>query len=104
MTVDAHTAFQHETEFLSALETNFEAAKGKHFRGSHWQTVRFDDTDRLRALLASNRVFDRDVLRALPANRRLTLTGYERRLGFWKRRTGVAIASVISGSWNNSAL
>jgi len=96
MTVDAKKAFQHETEFLSALETNFEAAKGKHFRGSQWQTVRFDDTDRLRALLASNRIYDRDLLKSLPANRRLTLTGFERRFGFWKRRTGVAIASVLS--------
>ncbi len=96
MTVSAEKAFQYETEFLSALETNFEAAKGTHFRGSTWQTVRVDDCDRPRALLASNRRPDRELLKTLPANRRLRLTGFERRLLFWKRRTGVAIASVLS--------
>jgi len=96
MTVDAKKAFQYETEFLSALETNFETAKGVHFRGSTWQAVRTDDCDRLRALLASNRRPDRELLKTLPANRRLRLTGFERRLLFWKRRTGVAIASVLS--------
>lgn len=96
MTVNAQKAFEYETEFLSAMEMSFEAAKGKHFRGSSWQALRYDDIDTLKARLASNRIFDRDLLRTLPANRRLKLAGFERRLSLWKRRTGVAIASVLS--------
>ena len=96
MTTDATKAFQLETEFLSGVEANFEAAKGKQFRGSKWQTSRDDESDRLRALLASNRIFDREKLKSLPANRRVTLHGFERRFLFGKRPTGVAIASVLS--------
>jgi len=96
MTVDPAQALQCETDFLSAVETNFEAAKGIDFRGSSWQRAEYDESDRLKALLASRRMFDRERLRALPANRRIALHGFERRLMFWKRRTGVAIASVLS--------
>lgn len=102
---DAAKAFQYETEFLSAVEANFEAAKGKQFRGSIWESSRADESDRLRALLASNRIFDRDKLKSLPANRRIALHGFERRFLFGKRRTGVAIASVLSplGHYASSA-
>lgn len=105
MMTDAAKAFQYETEFLSAVEANFEAAKGKQFRGSIWESSRADESDRLRALLASNRIFDRDKLKSLPANRRIALHGFERRFLFGKRRTGVAIASVLSplGHYASSA-
>lgn len=93
---DAAKAFQYETRFLSGTEANFQAAKGKQFRGSIWQRSRADESDRLRALLASNRIFDREKLKSLPANRRIALHGFERRFLFGKRRTGVAIASVLS--------
>lgn len=96
MTVNAEKAFGVEAEFLSGMETNFETAKGRQFRGTIWQRARTDDEDRLRALLASNRIYDRERLRSLPANRRLALHGFERRFLFGKRRTGVAIASVLS--------
>jgi len=96
MTVNAQKAFEYETEFLSAMEMNFEAAKGRHFRGTSWQALRYDDTDGLRARLASNRIFDRELLKSLPANRRIKLAGFERWMGLWKRRTGVAVASVLS--------
>jgi hypothetical protein len=46
--------------------------------------------------LAENRIYDRELLNSLPANRRVALHGFERRLLLWKRRTGVAIASVLS--------
>jgi hypothetical protein len=96
MAKDAAKALQHETAFLSGVETNLEAAKGRDLRGSIWQRSQSDESDRLRALLASNRIFDRERLKALPANRRVALHGFERRFLFGKRRTGVAIASVLS--------
>ena len=96
MPTDAVKALQCETDFLSAVEANFEAAKGRDFRGSSWQRAAHDESDRLRALLASNRLYDRELLKSLPSNRRIALHGFERRFWFGKRRTGVAIASVLS--------
>ncbi len=96
MPTDAEKALQRETEFLSGVEINFEAAKGVHLRGSRWKLTRDDDSDRLRALLASNRIFDRQKLSALPANRRIVLHGFERRFLLGKRGTGVAIGTVVS--------
>lgn len=96
MTLDAKQAFRIEAEFLSGVESNFEAAKGKHFRGSIWQRSQHDEGDRLRALLAAKGKPDRELLRSLPANRRVVLRGFDRWLGFWKKATGVAVASVLS--------
>ncbi len=93
---DAVQALQCETEFLSAAETNFEAAKGTDFRGTIWERAEYDENDRLKALLASHRVFDRERLKRLPKNRRVALHGFERRFFIGKRRTGVAVASVLS--------
>ena len=96
MAPDTAKAFQCETDFLAAVDANFEAAKGTDFRGTIWQRARYDETDRLRALMASSRIYDRELLKSLPANRRVALHGFERRWLFGKRRTGVAIASVLS--------
>ncbi len=96
MNTDAAKAFQHETDFLAGVESNLEAAKGKQLRGSIWQVTRDDESDRLRALLASNRIYDREKLKSLPANRRIVLQGFERRWLWGKRPTGVAIASVLT--------
>ena len=85
-----------ETDFLSGVLTNFEAAKGTQLRGSIWQLVRDDQSDRLRHLLADNRIYDREKLKSLPANRRIVLRGYERRFLIAKRETGAAIATVLS--------
>ena len=95
MTPQAAKALQCETDFLAGVDGNFEAAKGKDLRGSSWKRSTHDESDRLRALMAQNRVYDRDKLKTLPANRRVALHGFERRLLLWKRRTGVAIASVL---------
>lgn len=97
MPIDPITALKHETDFLSAVEMNFEAAKGKDFRGSIWQTSRHDELDRLKALLAQNRNHDREKLKSLPKNQWIALHGFERRF-FWfgKKKTGVAIASVLT--------
>jgi hypothetical protein len=96
MTIDAAKALRYETEFLSGVESNFEAAKGVHFRGSKWQHSHQDEGDRVQALLASKQRYDRELLKTLPLNRRVEVRGFEKRFGLWKRGTGVAIASVIS--------
>ena len=89
-------AFQHETEFLSGVEANFNGAKGKQFRGTIWQLSHHDEGDRLRATMAEHRCYDRELLKSLPSNRRVTLRGFERHWLLWKRGTGVATASVLS--------
>lgn len=96
MPVDALKALQFESEFLSGVEANFESAKGVDFRGSSWQQSHHDEGDRLRALMAEHRNYDRALLKRLPSNRRVVLQGFDRRLFFWRRRTGVAVGSVLS--------
>ncbi len=96
MSVNAEKAMHLEADFLAGVESNLHAAEGGLLRGSIWQTARLDDEDRLRALLAENRTYDRERLKHLPANRRLALYGFEKRFIFGRRRTGVAIASTIS--------
>lgn len=96
MAPNAGKALQLETDFLAGVEANFESAKGRDFRGTLWQFVRFDDEDRLRALLADQRQYDRERLKGLPANRRVALFGFEKRFWLWKRQTGAAVASVLS--------
>ncbi len=93
---DVAAALQCETDFLAGVDANLEAAKGRHFRGTIWQRSQFDESDRLRAVMASNRLFDRELMKSFPANRRITLQGFEKRFLFGKKRTGVAIASVIA--------
>lgn len=93
---NSEQAFQRETTFLSGALANFEAAKGKAFRGKFWRLSHHDEEDRLRAMLARHGRPDRAALKALPCNRRVVLRGFERRFIFGKRATGVAIASVLS--------
>lgn len=96
MNNSASFALRCETDFLSAVEMNIDSAKGRDLRGTIWQRAEHDEGDRLRALLASHRITDRNKLKALPANRRVSIHGFERRWLWGKRRTGVAIASVLS--------
>ncbi len=96
MTLDTAKALQYETDFLSGVGKNIEAAKGKDLRGSSWKRSEYDDEDRLRYLMAKNGITDREKLKETPANRRIALHGFERKLLLWKKRTGVAIASVLS--------
>ena len=92
----AQDALRIETEFLAGAETNFESAKGRHFRGTIWHSVRDDDSGALRAAMARHRNYDREQLKHMPQNRRVTLHGYERRWWFGKRRTGLASATVLT--------
>lgn len=84
-----------ETTYLSGVEQNLEAAKGVHFQGSRWRTVRFDQSEQLRTLMAQHRNYDRRRLKELPHNRAIAVHGYRRTWWFGKRPTGVAMASVL---------
>ncbi|MFQ5490707.1 MAG: hypothetical protein ACE5GE_08305 [Phycisphaerae bacterium] len=96
MSSDALGALQVENEFLSGVEANFERAKGRQLRGSSWQTARHDDEPALRAMMARHHRHDRALLKQMPRNRRIAVLGFERRWWFAKRRTGVAVASVLA--------
>ncbi len=95
--MNTEKVMQLESEFLSGMEVNFEKAKGKLLRGSRWHMARHDEADRLRALMARHKKFDRRLLSETPKNRRVVLHGYTRPwYWFGKKRVGVAIASVLS--------
>ena len=96
MSNQAARHLQYETEFLSTVDSNLQAARGNLLVGSIWKTARQDEADRLRATMAKSGIFDREMLKALPANRRVSLHGYEKSWLFWKKPTGVAIASTLS--------
>jgi len=96
MTNQAARHLQYETEFLSTVDSNLQAARGSLLVGTVWKTTRQDEADRLRATMAKSGIFDREMLKALPANRRVSLHGYEKSWLFWKKPTGVAIASTLS--------
>ncbi|MHC4697015.1 MAG: hypothetical protein ACYTFA_09750 [Planctomycetota bacterium] len=96
MTDSAVNAFQCEMDFLSGVGKKLDAEKGKRLSGSKWKRAGNDESDRVRALMAEAHCYDRERLKSLPANRRIELHGFERRLLFWTKPTGVAIASVLS--------
>ena len=85
-----------ENSFMAGVRANIDGLKGSYLRGSSWETVTEDDSDALRAMMASKRVYDRELLKEIPHNKRFIVKGYESRWFFWKKQTGVAIASVIS--------
>ena len=84
MTISASKALQYESEFLSGVGANLEAAKGTLLRGSTWQQSQHDDGDRLRVLMAESGNYDRELLKSIPSNRRVAVHGYQRRMVFWK--------------------
>ncbi len=96
VTAEAAEALSRENGFLSGVRANIEGLKGSYLRGSVWETGAEDDSDSLRAMMASKRMYDRDMLAQMPHNRRVTVKGFERSWFFWRKQTGVAIASVIS--------
>jgi hypothetical protein len=82
--------------YLSGVQANIEAVKGTHLRGSSWALAEDDDGDALRATMAARRLYDRELLKKLPHNRRVTVTGYERKLLFWRKATGAVTVSVLT--------
>ncbi|MCH7924069.1 MAG: hypothetical protein IIC51_00905, partial [Planctomycetes bacterium] len=79
MTTNASKALHFETEFLSGVAANLEAAKGKHLTGSQWDRTEHDDDPRMRSLMATHHNYDRELLKSMPTNRRIAIHGYERR-------------------------
>ena len=79
LTAAADKALGIENQFLTGVRANIEDAKGRHLRGTLWETVAEDDSDALRALMASKHLYDRELLRQLPHNRRVTVHGFDRR-------------------------
>ncbi len=96
MKEERQRALQAETEFLTGVEANLEQAKGRDLIGTIWQTVRADASEQLRSLMVDRGLYDRDLFKELPQNRRVMLHGYERRWWGGKRRTGVAVASTLA--------
>jgi len=92
----AARALRIEADFLTRAEASFAKAKGRLLRGTHWHTARTDETDRLRTLMVDRGLYDREELRKLPRNGRLVLHGYDPYWFFWRRRTGVAVASILA--------
>lgn len=95
MTDAARDMVGRETAFLAGVEEKLVGAQGTLLTGTIWRTARHDQGDRLRALMAERRLYDRQRLRELPQNRWVAMHGYRRRFLFGKRPTGVAIASVL---------
>ena len=96
LTAAAAKALGIENQFLTGVWANIEDAKGRHLRGTLWETVAEDDSDALRALMASKRLYDRELLRQLPHNRRVTVHGFDRRFFWGRKRRGTVVASVLS--------
>lgn len=92
----AADALRIENQFLRGVRTNLEAAKGVHLRGSAWTSADADDGDALRAAMANRRLYDRELLKSMPQNRRVTVTGHERRFFLWKKATGAVTAAVLT--------
>ncbi|NOT01056.1 MAG: hypothetical protein HOP29_10550, partial [Phycisphaerales bacterium] len=95
MTDAAREMVKRESAFLAGVEDKLVGARGTLLTGSSWRTARHDQGDRLRAIMAERRLYDRQRLRELPQNRWVAMHGYRRRFLFGKRPTGVAIASVL---------
>lgn len=96
MSAISKQALRAETEFLAGVEDKLEQAKGRLLNGSIWETARHDEEGALRKMLADHRRHDRALLKQMPRNCRIALHGFDRRWWFWKRRTGVAVASVLA--------
>ncbi|MHC5108473.1 MAG: hypothetical protein ACYTHJ_01175 [Planctomycetota bacterium] len=96
MSDDSQHALKLESDFLAGVESNFEEAKGKLFRGSIWERTEADEEDRLRGTMARHRNYDKSLLKQLPKNRRVSIHGFDRSWIFWKKRTCVAVASVLT--------
>lgn len=96
MNEHARDMLKAEYAYLAIVESRLESAKGKQLHGSIWKTSKHDDGDRLRAIMANHRVYDRQKVGELPHNRRIAIHGFERNWWFRKKPTGVAIASVLN--------
>jgi hypothetical protein len=91
----AAKAAELESAFLAGAEANLNAAKGRRLLGSRWTWTTRSQEDRLRAKLVEQGRYDRELLRRLPKNTSRVLTGFVPRLFVGRRKTSVAICSVL---------
>ncbi|UCG31731.1 MAG: hypothetical protein JSU68_08680 [Phycisphaerales bacterium] len=106
MSDDVQEALRIETEYLAGVESNLDEARVSVVGGSHYRMSRHDELDRLRRIMLEHQSYDHQRMLKLPRNRRIALHGFERRWWFlpsrlarikaFRRKTGVAIASVLA--------
>lgn len=84
-----------ESAFLAGAEANLNGAKGRRLHGSRWTWTTRSQEDRLRARLVEQGRYDRELLRTLPKGASRILTGFVPRLFVGRRKTSVAIGSVL---------
>lgn len=96
MSQQAEIAALAENAFLAGVEAAFARDAGRALGASSSKTARFDEGAAVRAALAARRMFDRELPSRLPQNRRVVWKGYRRRWWLARRRTAVAIATVLA--------
>ncbi len=92
----AKQAAELEEAFLAGAEANLNQSRGRQLRGSSWTWTTRSEEGQVRELMTASRQHDREILRSMPKNKTRILTGTQPRLLLWRRRTSVAIASVLS--------
>lgn len=96
MNPHAVRAAEIESAFLAGAETNLNQARNRRLYGSRWGWSTRSQEEVLRARLVEAGRYDRELLRRMPKNTSRVLTGTVPRLLFGRRRTSVAIASVLA--------
>lgn len=96
MNPHARRASEIEGAFLAGAEANLNQARGRQLPGSKWTWTTRSEEGRLRGLMAAARQHDRETLRSMPKNKTRILTGTQPRWLFGRKRTSVAIASVLT--------
>lgn len=96
MSPHAEHARRTEAAFLAGVEGNLARDGFRALGATSCQVSRFDESAAVRAALAARRMFDRELPAKLPQNARVVWKGYRRRWWLARRRTQVAIASVLA--------
>lgn len=85
-----------ESAYLAGVSGNLRTAGGRIVSGTQFKREDRDQAEKIRALMADRRVYDRDKFSSLPHNKSVTIRGYERRWFFWNKVRSVTIAGVLS--------
>jgi len=85
-----------ETAFLAGVEAKLNPIKGKRLEGTAWSWTTQSQEDHVREKMAELRLYDRDLLHAMPKNKSRILTGTASRWLFWRRKKSVAVAAVLT--------
>ncbi len=85
-----------ESAYLAGVSGNLRTAGGRIVSGTQFKREDRDQAEKIRAVMADRRVYDRDQFNRLPHNQSVTVRGYERRWFFWNRVRSVTIAGVLA--------